>query len=239
MEDDAGDGFGAEVPCDEVLRIGWRGCSGRGGVFGSVQRGRQNPLAGDVRRGVEQGAEVRSWIKNMPYLEVRFVFELGRLEFAALVVDDAGGVAGNVIDGAAGVGCAIGQELFRENLDRAGEGRAWDRRYEDPGYEGANARVVGWVRCWFLGENAGCGQEAEECGGGGAKTCGKRHGSLHRNTIARKRAGVEGVDMEQRARKFPARRKLLDVAYFRTCSGQRGRGPRRGSCLPAIPQRQC
>jgi len=48
-------------------------------------------------------------------------------------MDDAGGVAGDVVDRAPGVGGAVWHELLGKDFDPAGERRAWDRRDENAG----------------------------------------------------------------------------------------------------------
>ena len=75
--------------------------------------------------------------------ECGLAFEGDGDQHAELVVDAAGGVAGDLGGGGADVFGAVGELLVGENVDGGGEGGVGDGGDEDAGHSGLDSAVVG------------------------------------------------------------------------------------------------
>ena len=122
-------------------------------------------LCGELERPGPFRIGRRPRFEDAPLQNGRLTLEARGRKHVALVVHDANGVAGDVIDVAASVSGAVRQQMFGENLEGAGEGQTRDRGDKDARDEGSDAGMVGRAPLrGFLGEKRGQRQAKEQSG---------------------------------------------------------------------------
>ena len=163
---DAADELGSEVLVGDA-----GGGVGLVGVGGGNAALREDDLAGEAGGGGGEDAEAGGGIVDVAGDEGREAFVGGGDEVAALVVDAATGIAGDVVDGGAGDGGSVGEELGGDDVNRGGKGRAGDGGDEDAGNADLGTAVVGRHlgagarRGLREGEGGGCDEEEDRTHG--------------------------------------------------------------------------